>query len=365
MKRKRQPTEGPIRVFDFFSGCGGTSAGLRDAGMEIVFALDLDVDAASTFRANFPEATFYERDVTSLRADSISALVEADRTRPILFCGCAPCQPFSQQNGNRNKKDTRIPLLAHFGRFINYHKPDFILVENVPGLQKISGADGPLPAFLKLLKQLKYSVTTETIDCCDYGVPQKRKRFVLLASKLGGVTLPPKSHGPGTSNPTYSTVGKWILGLPEISAGESCSSVKNHRAASLSSKNLARILSTPVGGGRQDWPAKLRLKCHEDHDGHSDVYGRLRLDQPASALTTRCISLSNGRFGHPTQARAISVREAAKLQTFDDTFEFSGSLNSMARQIGNAVPVLLAQRLGETFVNKAKERVAGAVDGNI
>ncbi len=365
MRKERQPIKGPIRVFDFFSGCGGTSAGLQEAGMEVVFAIDIDEDAATTYKVNFPGATFYRRDVTKLRANSISKLVEKDQTRPILFCGCAPCQPFSQQNGNRNKKDTRIPLLAHFGRFVKYHKPDFVLVENVPGLQKISADDGPLPGFLKLLKRMKYSVAMDTIDCCDYGVPQKRKRFVLLASKLGDVALPSKSYGPGTSNPAYSTVGEWIQGLPKIAAGESCSSVKNHRAANLSAKNLARIRATPIGGGRQDWPADLKLKCHKDHDGHTDVYGRLRADLPASALTTRCISLSNGRFGHPTQARAISIREAAKLQTFHDAFEFSGSLNSMARQIGNAVPVLLAQRLGEVFVNKAKTYLAGCEDGNV
>ena len=328
--------------------------------MEIVFALDSDAEAASTFQRNFPEATFFRRDVTKLRADSISKLVGQERTEPILFCGCAPCQPFSQQNGSRSNKDVRIPLLAHFGRFVKYHKPEFVLVENVPGLQKMSVEDGPLPDFLKLLRWMKYSVTMETIDCCDYGVPQKRKRFVLLASKIGVIALPQKSHGPGTDNPSYSTVGEWILGLPKLAAGESCSIVKNHRAANLSPMNLARIHATPIDGGRQDWPAKLRLKCHVDHDGHTDVYGRLRADLPASALTTRCISLSNGRFGHPTQARAISVREAAKLQTFDDDFEFSGSLNSMARQIGNAVPVLLAKRLGESFVSKATEYRAGS-----
>lgn len=365
MREEPQSIEGPIRVFDFFSGCGGTSAGLREAGMEVVFALDLDADAAATFKANFPKATVYVKDVTRLRANSISKLVEEDRKRPILFCGCAPCQPFSKQNGSRNKKDIRIPLLAHFGRFVKYHKPDFVLVENVPGLQRISAEDGPLPGFLKLLKRMKYSVTMDTIDCCDYGVPQKRKRFVLLASTFGSIALPPKSHGPGTTNPKYSTVGEWMLGLPEIAAGESCLTVKNHRASNLSPKNLARIRATPVGGGREDWPARLKLKCHKEHDGHTDVYGRLRADLPASALTTRCISLSNGRFGHPTQARAISVREAAKLQTFDDAFEFSGSLNSMARQIGNAVPVLLAQRLGEAFASKAKAHLAGYADGNL
>jgi DNA (cytosine-5)-methyltransferase 1 len=367
MNNFRAPKKGSVRVFDFFSGCGGTSAGLRAAGMDIVFALDADKDAAATFMANFPEATFFKRDVTQMRSNSISKLIEAARVRPILFCGCAPCQPFSQQNGSRDsrKKDSRIPLLAHFGRFVKYHQPDFVLVENVPGLQKVSAEDGPLPEFLKLLAALEYSVTMDTIDCCDFGVPQKRKRFVLLASKLGGVALPPRTHGVGTGNPTYSTVGEWILDLPAIAAGESCSVVKNHCAAKLSPQNLARILATPVDGGRRDWPAKLKLKCHKDHDGHTDVYGRLRSNLPASALTTRCISLSNGRFGHPTQARAISVREAAKLQTFDDEFEFHGSMTSMARQIGNAVPVLLAQRLGESFLSKVNGHQARLVNGNV
>lgn len=355
----------PIRVFDFFSGCGGTSAGLRNAGMEIVFALDFDPDAARTFRANFPNATFFERDVMTLNANSISTLVRADRTGPILFCGCAPCQPFSKQNGSRNEEDVRIPLLRHFGRFVKYHEPDFVLVENVPGLQNVSGTRGPLPAFHRLLGRLKYNVTSGTVDCCDYGVPQKRKRYVLLASKWGRVVLPSRTHGPGRTNPRYSTVGEWISDLPKIAAGETSSVVMNHRAADLSSKNLARIRSTPIGGGRHDWPTKLRLRCHRDHNGHSDVYGRLKIDQPASALTTRCISLSNGRFGHPTQARAISAREAARLQTFHDDFVFSGSLNAMARQIGNAVPVLFAQRLGEVFANTVKNRELGCDDGHI
>ncbi|MCU1322192.1 MAG: dcm [Acidobacteriaceae bacterium] len=352
-------------MFDFFSGCGGTSAGLQDAGMEIVFALDFDVDAAATFKANFPKAAFFHKDVTKMRADSITDLVGEDRTSPILFCGCAPCQPFSQQNGRRSKTDHRIPLLAHFARFVKFHQPDFVLVENVPGIQKVSRKSGPLPSFLRILKRLHYSFAMDTVDCCDYGVPQKRKRFVLLASKLGSVSLPPKTHGPGRPNPSYSTVGEWILGLPKLAAGENSVLLKNHRAASLSPTNLARIKATPIGGGRKDWPVELQLKCHADHDGHTDVYGRLRLDQPASALTTRCISLSNGRFGHPTQARAISVREAAKLQTFDDGFGFSGSLNSMARQIGNAVPVLFAKRLGETFVNAAQEHQSELSHGDV
>lgn len=133
----------------------------------------------------------------------------------------------------------------------------------------------------------------------------------------------------------------------------------NHQAMSLSPRNLARIVATPEGKGRESWPEELRLECHKGREGHSDVYGRMRKDQPAAALTTRCISLSNGRFGHPTQNRAISVREAACLQTFDRNFVFKGPLTSVARQIGNAVPVSLAEQIGHAIVEHEKIRRKG------
>jgi DNA (cytosine-5)-methyltransferase 1 len=345
-----------ISVCDFFSGCGGTSAGLKQAGMRIILGLDIDPDAASTFRHNFPQASFVQRDISKMRPNSLSAIIDPLREKgPVLFSGCAPCQPFSKQNGRRNKTDERIPLLKHFGRFVRYFRPEFVLVENVPGLQVLSWEPGPLPQFTALLKRLGYEFITATIDCCDYGVPQKRSRFVLLASSIGLIKLPQKSHGPGTPSLRFSTVADWISDLPALEAGGECTSVINHRAANLSSLNLTRIRATPPGGSRRDWPVELALNCHMGgHKGHTDVYGRLRADQPASALTTRCISLSNGRFGHPTQHRAISIREAASLQTFDRSFVFKGSLNSMARQIGNAVPVLLAKCLGESFVKCAR-----------
>lgn len=354
-----------IKVFDFFSGCGGTSWGLRASGMEIVLGLDIDPDAATTFRWNFPQAQFLQKDLTRLRPSRLQGLISANRNGPILFCGCAPCQPFSKQSPQRKPDDRRIPLLSHFGRFVRYYRPEFVLVENVPGLQSISEEPGPLPAFARLLRRLGYHVAADTIDCCDYGVPQKRQRFVLIASNVGNIELPPKTHGTGVRKAPFSTVGDWIGDLPPIEAGEECESVPNHRAASLSPLNLRRIIATPPGGSRRDWPPELALDCHAKHKGHTDVYGRLRIDQPASALTTRCISLSNGRFGHPTQNRALSVREAASLQTFSPNFRFFGSLNSMARQVGNAVPTLLAQRIGDCFVRCGKSHDSEPSRGRI
>ena len=339
-----------IKVFDFFSGGGGTSAGLRSAGMDIVLGIDIDPDAQATYKANFPEANFLSADLTKTRSNKLKKYVHSCKTDPLLFCGCAPCQPFSKQNGTRKREDSRRSLLSHFGRFVRYYRPDFVLIENVPGIQNVKAHHSPLGDFVRLLDKLNYKYVVKIVDCRDYGVPQTRKRLVLMASRSGSLVFPEKTHGEGTKSP-YSTVWEWIKGFPRIKAGQECKRVPNHRAAMLSKENLRRIRATPPGGSRRDWPRKLMLDCHKNgHDGHSDVYGRLRKNQPASALTTRCISLSNGRFGHPTQHRAISAREAATLQTFRRDFIFKGTLTSIARQIGNAVPVLLAKRLGKSFL---------------
>ncbi len=355
-----------IKVFDFFSGCGGTSAGLKAAGMDIILGLDFDADAKQTFTANFPEATFIQKDITEMATEDLQSYIELARAggEPLLFSGCAPCQPFSGQNrSHKNSIDNkkRFFLLGEFGRFISHYRPEFVFVENVPAIKVAKRQEAnceelsPFWDFHNLLEDLGYHTEHAVISAQDFGVPQCRKRLVLVASLIGEAQFPNKTHGPDRPN-RYSWVRDWIGDLPSIEAGEQHSDIPNHRAASLSQLNLERIRATPQDGGRRmDWPERLQLNCHRpkddgtQYDGHTDVYGRMRWEAPASGLTTRCISLSNGRFGHPEQARAISVREAACLQTFPIDFVFHGSLNSMARQIGNAVPVLLAQRFGECF----------------
>ena len=341
----------PIKVFDFFSGCGGTSQGLRAAGCSVVLGVDNDPDAAATFRSNFPEAAFFAGDIRNLTVGQLIEFIPQSGDDYLLFSGCAPCQPFSKQNRNKPVKDERVPLLAEFGRLVAAFWPELIFVENVPGLQSASQEKGPFADFLRLLKRLGYRVSYRVVLSQDYGVPQRRRRLVLIASSLGTIPFPSATHGPGTATP-YSTVWDYIADLPSIQAGEEHPGVLNHRAAMLSEMNAKRIASTPVGGGRLDWRSELRLPCHTQrgHDGHTDVYGRMKKYEPASALTTRCVSLSNGRYGHPEQDRAISVREAACLQTFPRDFGFKGNLGSMARQIGNAVPVLLAERFGDAYI---------------
>jgi DNA (cytosine-5)-methyltransferase 1 len=319
--------------------------------MQIVLGIDIDTDARRTFEANFPEATFLHNDIRDVSVEDLAQYVRRDPGTHLLFSCCAPCQSFSRQNKGRNSKDARALLLYEFARFVEHYLPEFIFLENVPGVQNVEDESGPFHDFIQLLRNLGYHFNYDVIDSQDYGVPQRRKRLVLIASLLGEISFPEKTHGPNTVNPSYSTVWEWIGDLPPISAGETHPEVLNHRAAQLSEKNLQRIKATPEGGGRLDWPKKLVLKCHsKEYAGHTDVYGRMHKDRPASGLTTRCISLSNGRFGHPDQDRAISVREAACLQTFSLDFIFMGSLNSMARQIGNAVPVILALLFGTVFI---------------
>lgn len=341
----------PVHVYDFFCGCGGTSAGFRSAGLEIRIGIDVDSDAQRTFEANFPDAIFLRRNIYNLPVETLAPYIVRDPNTVNLFCCCAPCQPFSRQNKNRDSTKQEARLLYEFSNFVEYYVPELIFLENVPGLQNLERGAGPFYDFVVFLKSLGYALDYDVIDSQDYGVPQRRKRLVLIASLLGEITLPPKTHGPGTRSPSYSTVWDWISHLPPIEAGETHQEVPNHRAAMLSDMNLRRIRATPPGGGRLDWPQELVLACHnKEYTGHTDVYGRMHRDRPASGLTTRCISLSNGRFGHPEQDRAISLREAASIQTFTDDFVFFGSLNSMARQVGNAVPVLIAQIVGEHFI---------------
>lgn len=340
-----------IKVFDFFSGCGGTSKGFELAGLDIQMAIDLDKDAALTYRNNFPKAKFFCEDIRSFTTDSLSPLASSRQNEPMLFCGCAPCQPFSKQKKEKNDQDDRISLLLEFLRFIKFFLPEYVFVENVPGLQNVYGKSGPFDIFVAELEKSRYEVKFDVISSQDYGVPQKRRRLVLIASRLGHISFPTPTHGEGRINPQYATVADKIRHLPPIEAGEVCSQDSNHRAAQLSALNLSRIKATPEGGDRRHWPAHLGLECHKDYAGHSDVYGRMNWRAPASGLTTRCISYSNGRFGHPEQDRAISVREAACLQTFPEDFVFLGSLSSMARQIGNAVPVEVARVFGENFLN--------------
>ncbi len=342
-----------VVLADFFSGCGGTSLGFAHAGIAPELAIDWEPDAAATFRLNFPKTAVVERDIRDLEADEVQAALPLSGRQIRLFAGCAPCQPFAGHRHAPTNGDGRSFLLLEFLRFVESLNPELIFVENVPGMQRLTASQGPLAEFVDEISKTHH-VVCDTITSADYGVPQTRRRFVLLASRLGPIDMPAPTHGPGAERP-HPTVRDWIGDLPPIAAGQEDADVSSHRAMGLSSLNLSRIRATPEGGDRRDWPARLWPDCHRGgFDGHTDVYGRLSWDKAAPTLTTKCISYSNGRFGHPDQDRALSVREAARLQTFPTEFRFFGSLASQARQIGNAVPVALARRFGHHLMEHAE-----------
>jgi DNA (cytosine-5)-methyltransferase 1 len=265
----------------------------------------------------------------------------------MLFAGCAPCSPFSQKRKAETQSDD-LTLLMQFGNIISKAKPGYVLVENVPGIASAPGFS-TFRRFIRLLENNGYRsrIEFDVLDAKRFGVPQTRRRLVLIATRKGSPSLPKPKYG--TRLRPFKTVHQAIGHFPVIRAGTRHKTIKNHAASALSSTNLNRLKATPVNGGDwRDWPPELRLQCHlGDDQAYSDSYGRMSWDSPAPTLTGRCHSISNGRYGHPTQCRAISLREAAALQTFPDGYEFFGAHTHIARQIGNAVPVQLAKELGK------------------
>lgn len=346
-----------INVFDFFCGCGGTSAGLRKSGMHIAAGIDYDKNAITTYSKNFPEAQSLNVDIRELKLCTIEKIISQLDEGPLVFAACAPCQPFSKQNRYKKTNDERICLLDEFHRFVVHFKPDYIILENVPGMQKIK--EGPFTRFLNLLNKYNYEYDYDIKNAMNYGVPQSRRRLVLIASKNGAIKLPEETFGPNKL--PYKTIKEYIEKYPPIKAGESFLGIPNHQCAKLSSMLLKRISVLKEGEDRRCWSDDLKLRCHSKHKGHTDVYGRLSWNKPSITLTTKCISLSNGRFGHPEQNRALSVREAAAIQTFDDSFIFCGNLGATAKQVGNAVPVDFAAAIGKQILIHVEEQNNGKI----
>lgn len=319
--------------------------------MRIVFGLDNDPEASATYRLNFPDANFVQKNILSISKEEVAARIGQGHG-PLLISACAPCQPYSTFASAR-RNDPRRSLLLRLLPTLTLVNPEFVLVENVPGLRSQAAAAGTFNRFRKALRLRGYHVSSGVVDCQNYGVPQRRRRLIIMASRLGPINLPTPTHGRTSDMIPIATVRDWISDLPPVGAGQQHPDIPNHIASGLTEINRLRLRATPQGGGRADWPEELKLDCHANHSGHSDVYGRMRFDAPAPVLTTKCTSISNGRFGHPTQDRPISVREAACLQTFPRSYIFVGGIKSTTRQVGNAVPVLLAQRIGEVFVEHA------------
>ncbi len=326
---------------DYFCGAGGLSRGMLNAGINVALGIDVDARCRESYIYNNDPAEFETLDIRECDFDIVSSYIGNVNRDKLLFAGCAPCQPFSQQRKSGGLTNLGT-LLGAFARFVEHFLPGQVFIENVPGIAKIGGFS-TYKRFRRLLEDNGYSIEAGTVDAKKYGVPQTRRRFILIATRGVEASFPEETHGPGLL--PFETVKNAIRRFPRIMAGQQDSSTANHVAAAISETNMDRLRHTPQNGGdRRDWPERLQLDCHKgDYSGHSDVYGRMWWKKPAPALTGRCNSISNGRYGHPSQNRAISLREAACLQTFGDEYVFYGSNKHIALQIGNAVPVKLAE----------------------
>jgi DNA (cytosine-5)-methyltransferase 1 len=343
-----------MNAIDFFCGAGGLTRGLLDSGIKVFAGVDHALSCKRTYEEN-NQIPYVCSDIRSITKEYLvhKFPYEMKHNDDLLFAGCAPCQPFSSQRRSFVVR-TDAGILDEFSRLVGDVLPGFIIIENVPGFvtkHEIS----PYARFKAMLQAHNYQIAPGLINACNYGVPQSRKRFILMASRVGDISLPEATHGPGKV--AYRTVRDTISGYPAISAGSYHVHLPNHKSATISELNLVRLAATPVDGGdRRSWPEHLVLTCHKEHKGHTDVYGRMWWDKPAPTLTGKCYSISNGRYGHPTQNRAISLREAAALQTFSDDYIFYGTQQSIALQIGNAVPVTLAKALGKAVMESKPEK---------
>ena len=298
----------------------------------------------TTRPSRFIHADVRELDIVRLRHDL--GIAEAD---PVLYTACTPCQPFSTMNTLRKSGDDRKSLLLNFAEIIDQAPPDYIIVENVPGLNNATGKE-IYEEFKKTLSRHGFLKDAEMLDAKDFGVPQTRKRFILVASRHGQPSLPSP-----LKERKFATVEDAIRKYPALDHGGQNAEYKNHVARKLQPHHSRIVEAVPQdGGSRSDIrDTSILLKCHRKNpDAHKDVFGRMAWQQPAPTLTCRCTDVYCGRFIHPEQQRGISLREAAAIQTFEDSYEFFGnSILEQARQIGNAVPVKLAGQLGNSILN--------------
>lgn len=336
--RRRWPT-----AVDLFAGCGGVTLALKRRHFNVVAAVDNDPVACRTFRANHPTVRLYEEDV---RKRGLAARIRTetglDKSGLDVLVVCAPCQPFSSQNRAKDK-DPRAELLLQAVRYAGSLQPALILFENVPGLA--SPGNGPLLQRLsKGLRRKGYRVgEPQMVDAADYGVPQRRQRCILIASRR---VEPLDVPEPLTPEGERVTVRDAIGHLKALRSGEKDEKSILHRARSHADIALERLGVIPKDGGSRDsLPEHLELACHRDYKGHPDVYGRMAWDEVAPTLTTGCTDVTRGRFAHPRDDRAITLLEAALLQTFPDSYEFEGNGRQIAAQIGNAVPPKLVESL--------------------
>ena len=354
-----------IKVVDLFCGIGGLTHGLTLAGLDVAAGFDINPTCRYAYEEN-NNAVFVETDIATVPIAEISKYY--DNSDVTILVGCAPCQPFSKytvryrknravspaQPVSSNKNHNKWGLVESFADIIQQILPDIISMENVP---ELVNAD-VFGKFLTTLKKCNYHVSYGIAFCPDYGVPQNRKRLVLLASRLGKINLIEPEFTPDK----YITVEAAIGKLPELKAGEKHTDDVLHFCAGLNKINMERIKASKQGGTWREWDKSLQLKCHKKSTGKSygAVYGRMSWDLPSPTITTQFYGYGNGRFGHPEQDRAISWREGALLQSVPLNYSLIDPTREINRRvigthIGNAVPVELGRAIGVSIKNHVAE----------
>lgn len=342
-----------LEAIDLFCGVGGLSYGFRTAGVHVRLGIDIDASCKFPLTANSPETEFLCSDVASVTGADLTSYWSRRSIR--ILAGCAPCQPFSPYT---RKSPDSVPsedweMLDHFSRLIRETTPQIVSMENVPSLKSHDIYD----RFLATLERRDYHISAKIVRCEDYGVPQRRRRLVLLASRLGPIKLIEPTH----DEMSYVTVRQAIAHLPQVSAGAADPADPLHKARRLSPQNLERIKVARPGGTWSDWPRRLRSPCHKRKTGASfrNVYARMEWDEPAPTITTLAYNFGAGRFGHPVQNRALTLRESAILQSFPRKYRFvppkeDVTFLKVGRLIGNAVPVKLAAAIGRSISRHVK-----------
>lgn len=340
-----------VTAIDLFCGVGGMTHGFLRAGVQVTAGIDIDSACMFPYEFNNNGAKFYNWDLRTIESGDIAGLFPSEGSR--ILVGCAPCQTFSKHSsGRKPANDDRWELVGRFADIVVDTLPDIVSMENVENLKSFKS--GSVYAdFEGKLRQAGYFIDSRIVYCPDYGIPQTRKRLVLLASRYGEIQLLP----PTTKPYEHPTVKDFIADLPKLNAGEIDLHDPLHRARNLEAANLRRIQASKPGGTWRDWDEELILACHKRDSGRSydDVYGRMSWDKPAPTLTTQFFNYGTGRFGHPEQNRALSLREGALLQTFPPNYSFAENTENITlvhigRMIGNAVPVTLAEIIAKSIL---------------
>jgi len=350
----------PLTAIDLFCGAGGFSLGLQWAEFRIKAALDNDPAAVRTYLHNFGDIAI-SSDAKLVNAEQIRLKTQVDDSDLTLVVGGPPCQGFSiQRRGDR--QDERNDLVKVFLDLALSLRPRFFIIENVLGLMSLHGRD--IQRYVaETSGSAGYACHTAKLNAAEYSVPQIRKRVLIVGERLDDGFGFFKFPEPQRDLTKYVTVREALRALPSPPQDGSCHPLfwNHYREARLSPLNLKRIAAIPEGGGREYLPPELQLPCHINNKKHRhlDVYGRLAWDQPSVTITAGFDSFTRGRFGHPTENRTLTLREGARLQSFPDSFRFFGNREEVARQIGNAVPPLLAKHLGQAIKDAIRRRVDG------